>query len=243
MNNIRQLKENECTGCGSCYDSCAEKAIMMKSDGTGFYYPDVNENLCKECGKCLSVCPALQKLSPQSEPMQLFAAYAPEKTCENSASGGIFPLLAKKVIQDGGVVCGCGWNERFQAEHQIIEKEEDIWKLQGLKYVQSDTKHIYETIRNYLNQKRTVLFCGTPCQTAGLLNSTKEREYLLQSILTAWVSALPAFLKNIKKRFLREEKSRKFLFAAKRYPDGFLRWQQSLKTEACITAQKIRTFC
>lgn len=221
MKNIRQLKENECTGCGSCYDSCAEKAIMMKSDGMGFYYPDINENLCKECGKCLNVCPALQRLTPEVEPMQLYAAYAPEKTCEDSASGGIFPLLAQKVIREGGVVCGCGWNERFQAEHQIIEKEEEIWKLQGLKYVQSDTKHIYETIRNYLKQDKTVLFCGTPCQTAGLLNSTKERKKLITIDFDCMGVSSPCIFEKYKKEILKEKKIKKISFRSKKVSGWF----------------------
>ena len=44
MKNIRQLKQERCTGCAGCLGICPEKAIVMKSDGIGFYYPDVNEN-------------------------------------------------------------------------------------------------------------------------------------------------------------------------------------------------------
>lgn len=221
MNKIRQLTDSKCTGCGSCYSSCPEKAVVMKSDGMGFYYPDINENLCTDCGKCVSACPALQKFDRKREPQNLYAAYSSKPWYTKSASGGIFPLLAKKVIQGGGVVCGCGWNERFQAEHQIIEREEEIARLQGLKYVQSDTKQIYEKIRAYLSQKRTVLFCGTPCQTAGLLQEMGEKENLITVDFDCMGVSSPQIFEKYKKEVLRGKPIKEISFRDKHVSGWF----------------------
>lgn len=45
-----------CCGCGACVAICPVKAITMKSDNEGFFYPSINAQLCCKCGKCRSVC-------------------------------------------------------------------------------------------------------------------------------------------------------------------------------------------
>ncbi len=221
MNNIRQLQESKCTGCGSCYSSCPKKAIMMRSDGMGFYYPDINENLCTECGNCMRVCPSFQKLDEKVLPSFLYAAYAKENVKMESASGGIFPLLAREILKEGGAVCGCGWNERFVAEHQIIRKEEEIEKLQGVKYVQSDTKNIYEQVRKLLEEGKTVLFCGTPCQTAGLLREIKQKERLITVDFDCMGVSSPQIFEKYKKEILKEKPIRTISFRKKRVSGWF----------------------
>ena len=44
---------------------------------------------------------------------------------------------------------------------------EDLWRLRGAKYVQSDLGKTFREIREAL-KKRPVLFSGTPCQVDGL---------------------------------------------------------------------------
>lgn len=221
MKNIRQLKQERCTGCAGCLGICPEKAIVLKSDGIGFYYPDVNENLCTECGKCVQVCPMLHKPERKASPAHLYAAYAHRETRIDSASGGVFPLLAKKIIQDGGVVCGCGWNGRFEAQHQIIEKEEEIPRLQGAFYVQSDTKNIYEKIKKLLREKRKVLFCGTPCQTAALLQSVGDKENLITVDFDCMGVGSPKIFEKYKKEVLKGKAVKAISFRNKRVSGWF----------------------
>ena len=216
MDDIRQLKERECTGCGGCSNICPEKAITMKSDGMGFYYPDVNENLCTQCGKCVRGCPAIQKYDKKTSPKNLYAASAPMQIKSESASGGIFPLLAKKVIQDGGVVCGCGWTVQFQTEHQMIEKEEEIKKLQGVKYVQSDTKNIYEKVQSVLAEQKTVLFCGTPCQTAALLQNVENRSGLITVDFDCMGVSSPQIFEKYKREILKDKTIKEISFRNKK---------------------------
>ena len=45
--------------------------------------------------------------------------------------------------------------------------KEDLWRLRGAKYVQSDLDGVFREIREVL-KTRPVLFSGTPCQVDGL---------------------------------------------------------------------------
>lgn len=69
---------------------------------------------------------------------------------------------------------------RLVPKHIRIEKKEDIIKLQGSKYVQSDTGFTYSEAKNDLENGLYVLYSGTPCQITGLKNYlNKDYENLL----------------------------------------------------------------
>lgn len=97
-----------------------------------------------------------------------------------SSSGGIFTLLAEKVIDLGGVVFGAQFDEIFNAVHSYIEYKEEIYKYRGSKYVQSQIGESYKKVKEFLENDRYVLFTGTPCQVEGLnlyLQKTYEKLY------------------------------------------------------------------
>ena len=73
------------------------------------------------------------------------------------------------MIERGGVVCGATL-DGFVVKHIIVDKVEDLRKLQGSKYVQSDLGNSFVEIKKLLKSGRQVLFIGTPCQVAGLKN-------------------------------------------------------------------------
>jgi coenzyme F420-reducing hydrogenase beta subunit len=75
-------------------------------------------------------------------------------------------------------VYGCAFSDNFKAEHIRVETLDGIRKLQGSKYVQSNTEAIYHQVDTDLKDGKTVLFSGTPCQVAALQNFTKEHERL-----------------------------------------------------------------
>ena len=54
-----------------------------------------------------------------------------------SSSGGVFHALARTVIEDGGVVFGAKFNERWEVVHDYAETLEEVREFQGSKYVQS----------------------------------------------------------------------------------------------------------
>lgn len=108
-------------------------------------------------------------------PISVWAAKAKnDELRTKSSSGGIFSLLARQVISQGGVVYGAGFDhDDWHVTHKSAESEEELEDLRGSKYVQSDIRGVYAAVKTNLVQGREVLFAGTPCQIAGL------RKYLL----------------------------------------------------------------
>ena len=86
----------------------------------------------------------------------------------NSASGGAFPVLANEVINQGGTVVGAAWMDNFVVKHILINKQEDIIKLQKSKYLQSYLGSTFKEIKSRLEVGKLVMFTGCPCQVAGL---------------------------------------------------------------------------
>lgn len=160
----------DCVGCYACYNICPVNAIMMKADEEGFSYPKVDNIRCIKCEKCGTVCPSLNfvKKTSQADPETLAAYCLDEAVLNNSSSGGIFHLLAMKILEAGGIVIGAGFNKCWEVEHKIAENSEELLELQTSKYVQSRIGSTFKIIKDELKTGRRVLFSGTPCQCAGL---------------------------------------------------------------------------
>ena len=164
-----EIKEKyNCCGCSACVQICPKKCIDFCEDNHGFCYPIVNKKQCIECHLCEKVCPYLTQNAPQ-KPIKVYAGINQnEKKRLNSSSGGIFILLAEKVIEAGGVVFGARFDENWQVRHDYTETREGLAAFQGSKYVQSLIGDSFIQVRNFLELGRTVLFSGTSCQIAGL---------------------------------------------------------------------------
>lgn len=103
-----------------------------------------------------------------------------EMVRESSCSGGVFYALAEYTLNNGGVVCGCIWDDHYVAKHICTTNIEDVKKMRGSKYVQSDMGECFSEIKTYIDRGIRVLFCGTGCQTTALTNMIdKNRERLL----------------------------------------------------------------
>ena len=140
----------------------------MTSDEEGFAYPNIDASKCTNCGLCEKFCPVINQ-SEAREPLGSFAAINPNEDIRlKSSSGGIFSLLAEKVVIDGGVVFGAKFNEKWEVVHDYTETIEDISQFRGSKYVQSRIGDNYIKAKQFLDAGRKVLFSGTPCQIAGL---------------------------------------------------------------------------
>ena len=168
-NTILQVKENECTGCGACFNKCPVQAIQMLENSEGFLFPHINESMCVHCGQCLAVCP-VHKVEYQNlnEP-ECYAAYANDDIRMDSSSGGIFTLAAQYILKQNGYVCGAAYTDNYEkVEHILISDESELPRLRGSKYVQSDMGQNYRRIQEILKDGKLVLFTGCPCQVAGL---------------------------------------------------------------------------
>lgn len=168
MKTIESVDKKICTGCGACYNTCPKEAIKMQPDGEGFLFPVIDHNKCVDCGICLKSCAAYNPHYKNEKEPKCYAVWASDEIRMKSSSGGVFTLLANRVLEQGGYVCGAAWDENFNVEHIVIHDEKDLWKLNGSKYVQSNTKKVFNQIKDLLKDGYLVLFSGVPCQVAGL---------------------------------------------------------------------------
>lgn len=140
----------------------------MIANTEGFLYPKVNEKLCIHCGLCEKICPVLDN-KKERKPLQVYVGYNKNKDIvAQSSSGGIFTLLAERVLEEGGVVFGARFNEKWEVIHDYIEKKSDLSLFRGSKYLQSRIGDTFHLAESFLKEGRKVLFSGTPCQIAGL---------------------------------------------------------------------------
>ena len=86
----------------------------------------------------------------------------------NSRSGGIFTLVSDIILDTGGVVYGCALDSDFSARHTVATTKEERNLFRGSKYIQSDMGNTFLEVMTDLLAGKTVMFSGTPCQTAGL---------------------------------------------------------------------------
>ena len=177
---IKVLDKSKCCGCEACVQICPKHCISFNADEEGFRYPVVASDLCIDCGLCEKACPVINK-KDKRVPIQSFAAKNP---CESerlrSSSGGIFIVLAKEVLNQGGVVFGARFDESWNVVHSYTDSVDGIEPFLGSKYVQSRIGDSYVKAKEFLLTGRKVLFSGTPCQIAGLrLYLRKEFENLI----------------------------------------------------------------
>lgn len=157
-----------CTGCAACRNICPRDAISMERDREGFAYPAVAPEKCIHCGRCTAVCPILTPRMARKSPPAVFAAWNRDgEIRRDSTSGGVFSALAEDVLESGGVVYGAALDGRQHLHHIACFRKEDLWRLRGAKYVQSDLGTVFQEIKKCL-ETRPVLFSGTPCQVDGL---------------------------------------------------------------------------
>lgn len=193
MNTISNL----CCGCRLCEQICSRNAISMTYDNEGFLYPKIDVNLCINCGLCKIKCPQ-ELLNLKHKKHKVYAAKIKDnEALANSTSGGIFWLIANKVLEQGGIVYGCALQHDYYAKQIRIDAVDKLKLLQGSKYVQSDTSNTYEQVKKDLLEGLFVVYSGTPCQIAGLKSylSVEYNNLLLVDILCHGVPSPSLFKK------------------------------------------------
>lgn len=159
---------NKCVGCMACVDICPKGAIQIK-DSLSAYNAEINEKKCIGCNACHKICqvnhPA-KAVAPISWYQGWNEDFDMRKEC---SSGGSATAISKGFLENGGIVCGCTFNEgKFNFE--FAHNKDELKKFIGSKYVKSSPIGIYKEIRSRLKQEEKILFIGLPCQVAALKN-------------------------------------------------------------------------
>ena len=170
--------KDRCSGCGACRFVCPKGAVVWQKDACGHLTAFIEEAKCIRCGRCRNVCPSLHPAALRM-PQQCYALWAKdEQQHVSSSSGGAASLLSDYFIRQGNVVYGSAVLPGGKVKHIRVDRAEDLPKLKGSKYVQSDCSDVYALIRRDLQAGKKVLFTGTPCQNAGILNVFGKEEGL-----------------------------------------------------------------
>lgn len=196
-----------CFGCRACEKSCNKKAISMREDKEGFLRPFISHSQCNNCGLYLKVCPAINGDTIKHNDGKIYAAQVKDKDLLfKSSSGGIFSAIANYTFENKGVVFGPTFDDKMNLAHIAIESTEELVKLRGSKYIQSDTADSYEKVKNYLINNRLVYFTGTPCQIAGLRMFLKK-DY--KNLITSDLICHGTPSQKIFKRFVKQMEQEK----------------------------------
>lgn len=170
-------KHSLCTGCAACMNVCPKKVIEMSPDWRGFLYPKVNEKACVDCGLCKLRCPANASSKSKYEFKSAYVFIDKDKqNLLNASSGGAFGVIARYVLNHGGVVFGVSMNNEYDVNIIKAETPDELLLLHGSKYVQTNVGYAYDEIKEQLNKGREVLFCGCPCHVAAL-KSVLNKDY------------------------------------------------------------------
>ena len=224
-------KEN-CTGCGACAVSCPVSAIYMEPDDEGFRYPRTDETRCTGCGRCKAICPLSRKREKglDKETAAYAFQHASPEVLRHSASGGAFTALARSFFARHGKahVYGAAF-QKGEVFHRSVSEPEELSVFNDSKYLESDLRSCFRSVRRQLLMGESVLFSGTPCQVDGLKASLsdlpkeiRDRQLLLVEILCNGVGSPLVWQKNWK--YLKEQEQSSpvdYTFRDKREPMGY----------------------
>ncbi len=153
----------DCSRCGACVQVCPAGCISLNQERAW-----IDGEKCLHCDLCRRHCHLLT-MPPRKSIQTAYAAAATDPpTRSRSASGGAFAAIARSFLESGGVVFGSAWQNGWRAAHIGVESVEELYRLQGSKYTESDTGNTYAQAKQALKDGKRVLYSGTPCQIAGL---------------------------------------------------------------------------
>lgn len=177
--------KSECCACSACVSVCPKSCIRMVRDEEGFAYPFIDEATCVSCHLCERVCPVEHPDFSNTETPEAYAVLLKNiEERKKSSSGGAFYSIASFVLKNQGIVIGSTVDERHQVRHIAVESLDELYRLRGSKYVQSDLGEVFFQVKKALINGRWCYFVGTGCQVAGLKAFLKKNyENLITSDL------------------------------------------------------------
>lgn len=197
--------KRDCTGCGACAVKCPKNAIEMKQDEEGFLYPVIHEHICIHCNLCLKICPQNGNNYMNEGVLEIFGGkIKDEAILMKSSSGGAFSAICN-VLDENAIICGATYDDNLKVHHSWCVNGDGIDIFRKSKYLQSNVGDIYESVKRFLNDGKTVLFSGTACQVSGLyayLGDKPDRLYTVDLICHGVPSqkVFDAYLRSLQKR-------------------------------------------
>lgn len=158
---------DQCVNCGACVQVCPVGAIRVDESDL-FYEMALDEGACVDCGRCIRACPILSQGASQAFQSAHFGQHKEFDVVKTSSSGGAFSALSASILAEGGVVYGACFDKSFRKVVIRSTDEVPLSMMLKSKYVESLVGDSFLDARRQLSNGREVLFCGAPCQIAGL---------------------------------------------------------------------------
>lgn len=241
-----ELPFKTCTACGACASICPKECINMEEGEYGFYYPSINNDLCINCRLCEKVChiitPEVSRRITDDNFYMFWLGNVSKR--QSSTSGGAFTLFSKFILDQGGIVFGSYYNLTNERVEVGCTDNVDFEAFKKSKYVESYVGTSAKTIGRYLQDGRYVLYCGTPCQVAGIrkyLNTKKiNQERLILIDFACHGVPTSSALRLFKRTF--ETSNKKLSNIDFRYKDSKFPWHsQTMKMYFTDGTSKIIT--
>ena len=178
---------NKCNSCTACVSICPTNAIYLQSDiDKSNCFIDTKK--CINCHLCEKVCPNISRLDYKDNIDVLNAFVKKDVERNKSSSGGIASAITYDFIRKGGYVAGVIYDKKAKSFNYIVTNNINQAKLfAGSKYVKCNLNKVYNEVINLLKNSNKVLFIGTPCYVAGIINlasilKVKEKLYTIDLI-------------------------------------------------------------
>lgn len=239
--NIQYVVKNDlCTGCGICIDSCPSNAIGIIVS-KGLFVPVINEDKCnnsKGCHRCYDACPGLgvdlvgiskniytdcdikeDKLLGRY--LQCYTGYSTDRNIRwHSASGGMVSqfliwLLDNNYI-DGAVVTKFDNSQPLMAKTFLATSKEDILDARGSKYGPVTMAGMAKEIKKAPGTRYVVV--GLPCHIQGfrkLMSIDKKLREKVIGLFAIYCSSGRSFYLTehvMKERGIKREELRYFAY-------------------------------
>jgi len=240
------IKDDLCTGCGTCAGICPLSAIeMIINESRGVYVPRLDDGKCNECGDCFAACPGhtvdFKQLNSEifgKQPddillgnyLNCYVGHATDYEIRyNSTSGGLVTALLifalEEGIIDGALVTGMNPDNPFEPLPFIGRTREEIISAAGSKYcpVPANT-----ALKEILNSKEGEKFAvvGLPCHIHGIRKMAQFNKKLKESIvlhLGIFCGHAPTFLWtkfHLWRKGISKEKIARIDYRGKGWPGG-----------------------
>ena len=195
------VRNNLCTGCGTCVSLCPRSAIgIVKDDSKGIYIPLINNPECNQCGICLNICPGHQldfkKLNKEifgkdSESFLLgnylncYLGYANDYEIRyNCSSGGLVTSLLifalEEGIIDGALVTRMKKDNPLEPEPFIARTKEEIISAAKSKYCPVPANI---SLKEILEKEGKYAVVGLPCHLHGIRKAEMINRKLREKII------------------------------------------------------------
>lgn len=226
------VKDDLCTGCGTCLALCPLSAInMVRDNSRGIYIPQVNWGICNQCGVCFEVCPGhsvdFERLNMSifaSKPknnilghyLNCYTGYATDHNIRyNSASGGLVTTLLsfalKEGLINGALVTGMNKGDPLEPEPFIARTREEIISAAKSKYCPVPANI---ALREILKEDGKYAVVGLPCHIHGI-RKAEEADRTLKARISLHIGIFCSHAPN----FLATE---------------FLLWQRGIDKEKVV---------